>query len=101
MISRCFNPNSHSYNVNYLVKAINDPDRIIRKPRFTEQEVENAKAIKVLFPCVKAIVKAQSGCATVVGASLELNTDHFPSINPGETVTLDEIIGGAENESKT
>lgn len=66
------------------------------KPRFTEQEVERAKAIKVLFPCAIAVVKADSGSVSVVGASLALSTDHFPSIRTGETVHLDEIIGGAE-----
>ena len=76
--------------------AINHPDRIIRKPRWTEQEVERAKAIKTLWPCAKAIVKAESGAISVVGATIELNVDHFPSLHPGKTVTLDEIIGGAQ-----
>lgn len=76
--------------------AINHPDRIIRKPRWTEQEVERAKAIKTLCPCAKAIVKAESGAISVVGATIELNVDHFPSLRPGESVKLDEIIGGAE-----
>ncbi len=76
--------------------AINHPDRIIRKPRWTEQEVERAKAIKTLWPCAKAIVKAESGAISVVGATIELNVDHFPSLRPGESVKLDEIIGGAE-----
>lgn len=66
------------------------------KPRFTEKEVERAKAIKVLWPCAKAVVKADSGSISVVGAPMVLNTDHFPSIKPKETYTLDEIIGGAE-----
>ena len=66
------------------------------KPRFTEREVERAKAIKVLFPCAIEVVKADSGSVSVVGASLALSTDHFPSIRTGETVHLDEIIGGAE-----
>ena len=79
-----------------LVDFINHPDRIIRKPRFTQQEVERAKAIKTLWPCAKAIVKAESGAISVVGATIELNVDHFPSLHPGKTVTLDEIIGGAE-----
>lgn len=35
---------------------INHPDRIIRKPCFTDQEVERAKAIKVLFPDANAII---------------------------------------------
>ena len=51
------------------------------KPRFTEQEVERAKAIKVLWPCAKSVVKADSGSVSV--------------IKPKETYTLDEIIGGA------
>ncbi len=33
-----------------LINAINHPDRIIRKPRWTEQEVERAKAIKMIYP---------------------------------------------------
>lgn len=79
-----------------VCNIINHPDRIIRKPRFTQQEVERAKAIKTLWPCAKAIVKAESGAISVVGATIELNVDHFPSLHPGKTVTLDEIIGGAE-----
>lgn len=80
----------------YIIACINHPDRIIRKPRWTEQEVERAKAIKTLWPCAKAIVKAESGAISVVGATIELNVDHFPSLHPGKTVTLDEIIGGAK-----
>lgn len=69
-----------------------------KKPRFTEREVERAKAIKVLWPCAKAVVKADSGSISVVGAPMVLNTDHFPSIKPKETYTLDEIIGGADHD---
>lgn len=66
------------------------------KPRFTEQEVERAKAIKVLWPSASAIAKAASGNVSVCGAPISLSIDHFPSINPMETYTLDEIIGGAD-----
>ena len=76
--------------------AINHPDRIIRKPRWTEQEVERAQAVKVLWPCARAVVKAESGAISVVGAPMELSVDHFPSLRPGDTVTLNDIIGGAE-----
>ena len=41
---------NHCYNEKDLLVIINHPDRIIRKPRFTEQEVERAKAIKVIYP---------------------------------------------------
>lgn len=65
-------------------------------PRWTEQEVEMAKAIKLLFPCAIAITKASFGSIFVSGTSLTLSTEYFPSIQPGQSVTLDEIIGGAE-----
>lgn len=85
------------YGIGYAIaQAINHPDRIIRKPRWTEQEVEMAKAIRTLWPCASAVAKAESGSISVVGAPMALNTDHFPSIKPKEIVEIDEIIGGAE-----
>ena len=86
-------------NVNYLVKAINDPDRIIRKPRFTEQEVEVAKAIKLLFPDVvkvcrfSGVVKAE--CENGSGECM-IGAELLPSIQNHQSYTLDEIIGGAQ-----
>lgn len=80
-----------------VCELINHPDRIIRKPRFTQQEVERAKAIKVLFPCAIAVVKAPFVSVAVSGASLMLSTEYFPSIQPGQSYTLDEIIGGEGN----
>ena len=70
------------------------------KPRFTEQEVEAAKAVKVLFPCTTHLIQfqpnepvsAKAGNAFVVN----LNSVLFPNIQPGKPYTLDEIIGGAE-----
>lgn len=68
------------------------------KPRFTEQEAEAAKAVKVLFPCTTHLIQfqpnepvsAKAGDAFVVN----LNSVLFPSIQPGKPYTLDEIIGG-------
>ena len=57
---------------------INHPDCIIR---WTEQEVERAKAIKVQYP--------EFVIATLDNAL-------FTSLRPGETIKLDEIIGGTE-----
>lgn len=70
------------------------------KPRFTEQEAEAAKAVKVLFPCTTHLIQfqpnepvsAKAGDAFVVN----LNSVLFPNIQPGKPYTLDEIIGGAE-----
>ena len=87
-------------NVNYLVKAINAPDRIIRKPRFTEQEVEVVKAIKLLFPDVvkvcrfSGVVKAE--CENGSGECM-IGAELLPSIQNYQSYTLDEIIGGADH----
>ena len=73
------------------------------KPRFTEQEVERAKAIKVIFPEAKEVrtrndvqgeveYRVCTGCA-VLGV---LYGDVFPTMERFKAYTLDEIIGGAE-----
>ena len=74
------------------------------KPRFTQQEAERAKAIRVIWPNAERI---QGSCGSL-GAGLyyvwfssvllgQINGDDcFPSLGAGESVTLDEIIGGAE-----
>lgn len=91
-----------------LCNIINHPDRIIRKPRFTEQEVEDAKTIKRMFGTdnFTHIHKDEDGWTemmdgpgedgTIGWCSIGMEEGMFPSIRPGETVTLDEIIGGAE-----
>ena len=70
------------------------------KPRFTEQEVEVAKAIKLLFPDVvkvcrfSGVVKAECENGSgecMIGAKL------LPSIQNHQSYTLDEIIGGAHD----
>lgn len=65
---------------------------------WTEQEVERAKAIRLLFPEAKTLDKWELSVMVLNGKDVvaTLYTDSFPSILPGETVTLDEIIGGAE-----
>lgn len=82
-------------NVNYLVNAINDPDRIVRKPRWTEQEVEAAKAILTLWPDATILEDGRPYDIRVHGKDRLLNTvdlDLFPSLGPGESVTLTEVI---------
>lgn len=70
------------------------------KPRFTQQEVERAKAIKVLYPEIRYM---QADDRYLRGLNkgkesvfLDCVLSWFPSLRPNETVTLDEIIGGAE-----
>lgn len=81
-----------------LCYIINHSDYIIREPRWTEQEVERAKAIKMLYSEAESIEMYGFGVRvfnrTVIIVTLDLSL--FPSLRPNETVTLDEIIGGAE-----
>lgn len=88
---------------NILCYVINHPDRIIRKPRWTQQEVERAKAIRVIWPEAEEVrsrngaqgeieYRVCTGCA-VLGV---LYGDVFPTMERLKEYTLDEIIGGAE-----
>ena len=67
------------------------------KPRFTEQEVERAKAIKVLWPDAEGIRKMEMmGPVHIVGTAVWVGHDNFPSLEPERTIKLDKIIGGAD-----
>ena len=91
-----------------LLLTLDHPERIIRKPRFTKQEVEDAKAIKRMFgdDNFTHIRKDEDGlCEMMDGpgddpnvgwCAIGMEEGMFPSIRPGETVTLDEIIGGTK-----
>lgn len=83
-----------------LCNIINHPDCIIRKPRFTKQEVEDAKYIKRILK-VDLVIRNQYGNGLVAkradgSVSVVVNSEMFPSIRPGQSYTLDEIIGGEE-----
>lgn len=91
---------SPCYNEDDLAVIINHPDRIIRKPRFTQQEVESAKIISVLFPEATHIERLRgSKVLGITGAKdgwiADIESSLFPEIKSGQSVTLDEIIGGA------
>ena len=84
-----------------LCLLINEPDSILRKPRWTEQEVELFKAIHTLYSQAKYVERIKD--SGVIGLSnntcgwiTDIDKDLFPSLRPGETVKLDEIIGGAQ-----
>ena len=78
------------------------------KPRFTQQEVEDAKTIKRMFGAdnFTHIRKDQFGlCEMMDGpgddpnvgwCAIGMEEGMFPSLRPGETITIDEIIGGTE-----
>ena len=69
------------------------------KPRFTEQEVEDAKYIKRILK-VDLVSRNQYGNGLVAkrdngSVSVVVNSEMFPSIRSGQSYTLDEISGGA------
>lgn len=81
-----------------LCYAINHPDRIIRKPRWTGQEVEVAQEIRCLWKDAKSIKKEFGYVGVWCGAFWlgRVREEKFPSLTPGKEVLLDEIIGGAQ-----
>lgn len=82
-----------------LCNIINHPDRIIRKPRFIEQEVERAKAIKLIYPTAYQLEEADPLIRVwdKEGKLLShVDTALFSSLRPGQCYNLDEIIGGAK-----
>ena len=74
------------------------------KPRWTEQEVEDAKTLCRMWPNgeieFKRDIDGRCSMVHIQGSlhgCLDLGqVDLFPSLLPGETVKLDEIIGGTE-----
>ncbi len=76
-----------------LCAAINH-SCIIRKPRFTQQEVEDAKTIRRILRDDGKLTRSIHGIPTY--GCTYLKKEAFPSIRPGQSYTLEEIIGGAE-----
>ena len=69
------------------------------KPRFTQQEVERAKAIKVIYQTAYQLEEADPLIRVwdkegKLLAHVDVNL--FLSFQSGQSYTLDEIIGGAE-----
>lgn len=71
------------------------------KPCFTEQEVDRAKAIKLIYPTAYRLEEADPLVRVwdKEGKLLaHVDTALFPSVQPGQSYILDEIIGG-KNDS--
>ena len=71
------------------------------KPRFTQQEVERAKAIKLIYPTAYRLEEADPLIRVwdKEGKLLShVDTALFPSHQSGQSYTLDEIIGGADHD---
>ena len=79
-----------------LVDFIIHPDRIIRKPRWTQQEVEIVKNLLEVVGPAELRKVADMVTMKVDGKIIYLRKDAFPSLKNEMVVTLYEIIGGAE-----
>ena len=71
------------------------------KPRFTQQEVELFRAIQVLYPKAEYVERIKDSGVIILsnntcGWITDIDKDLFPALRPGESVKLDEIIGGTE-----
>ena len=85
-----------------LLRTLDHTDRIIRKPCWTEREVECAKYTKRILS-VDAVRRHGYGGGLVAFTNdgsvvIAINRDLFPSLRPGQTVKLEEIIGNTHDE---
>ena len=80
-----------------ITNIINHPENIIRKPRFTQSDIEDAKMVKTVFGkngIIKRYDKATTEpYSTLVFNNIYINENMFPSIKEGQEYSLDEIIG--------
>lgn len=86
-----------------LLQSINHPERIIHMSRWTEQEVEDAKNIIRMFgeDRYPYVIKTMDGLPylsddleSLAMYTINLEPEIFPSLKPGRTVKLTDIIGG-------
>lgn len=91
---------------NSVAWAINHPESIIRKPRFTKRDVDDAKAMKRLFPEAAILARGCHGHLIVGNAKRVVmfvrspEASIFPGIRPGQQVVLNEIIEQSGGEAK-
>ena len=89
-----------SLNSSALQLAINHPEFIICKPRFTQQDIDDAKMIRAVFGIsgtIKRYDKATTeSYSTLTFNNIYINENMFPSIKEGQEYSLDEIINGVK-----
>lgn len=86
-----------------ICQLISGELRIIRKIRFTEEELADAKTIMRMFPWCKKIARTNSGKLCLIGHRPNkywerelIGESLFPSICPGQCIGILEIVGGEE-----
>lgn len=96
----CLRDCDNSRRTFIIEKLINHPELIKRCPRWTEQEVEIAKAIKLLAPAMDYIERIAENRSELYSklnfGATYLPIPCIPSMKVGERIALDDIIGGRE-----
>lgn len=81
-----------------LLKTLDHPELVVRIPDLTPEEVERAKAVKVLFPEVVRLERRVNGVGGMDKDGLHkflFSEDMFPNIEMFKSYTIEEITGGA------
>lgn len=85
---------------------INNADNIVKSPKWTDQEIEDAKTILRMFgkDNFTHIKKDEEGWPSLMDGdgkdpnvgwcSIGMEKNMFPSLKPGQTVKLSDIVGG-------
>lgn len=79
---------------------------LTEKPKFTEQEVQDAKTIMRIFNCKgsdiyisrysRGLVIEELCTRPFVPKDVEINSEAFPSIKNGERFSISEIVGDSD-----
>lgn len=81
----------------YIVAMINDSNCIIRCKKWTEHDIEDAKAIKRILPVFYDTVERTKDGIAMASVNnawrVRLATNTFPSLKNGQKVRISEIIG--------
>ncbi len=63
------------------------------KPRWTAEDIADAKAARRLCPWAETVERSERNTVVFIGEKIDgAIKGAFPSLKPGETVTLDEIL---------
>ena len=84
----------------FIPTLVNYPDRIIHEPRFTQQDIDDAKMVRAVFGKSGTIERYKKVMtepySNLVFENIYINENLFPSIKEGQAYSLDKIIGSGE-----
>lgn len=103
----CFNPTNKWRGCTFLEQkykasghiVTNKPARWNLKPHWTEQDIEDAKAVQRIFPQIKYIEKNYNILDQIIKQDTLIlgETASFPSIKNRQTIAIAEILADGQN----